>query len=306
MEIISNDTMPYDYERGMGMHNDPTQGIIPRRTRFEVEGSAFRQTFRELFSRDYNPFALRRKRYELQKSKWRAAHGRKPSFFQRLGLLFRPDRSTNTLRLIRERYLDNYRQHLNKWERECVTDINYELERLGTIPLRHVRNHTFRILRSIERMIGNLQYDGGPDLSREKNIAAAYSYIFATPHARRYENLTPGELCYRLREAGVADADLPIQQYESILAGQPTATYRSVMLNDSPKQSLQPVHPILLNTTEGGFSIEIHPRTEQGAPLQERRYAASPRTPQNKSPRPKLRGKQTSKPGKGHSPKPNK
>ena len=302
MEIISNDIEPYDYREGRSMRNERTQGLIPRRTRLEVEGRAFRQTFREFFSREYNPFALMRKRYELQKSKWRAAHGRKPSFFRSLGLLLRPNRSTNIMRLLRDCYLDNYYQHLNKWERECVTDINYELERMGALPLRHVRNHTFSILRSIERMIGNLQYDGGPDLSREKNIVAAYNYIFAAPHARRFENLTPGELCYRLKEAGVADADLPIQQYESILSGQPTATCRLVLLNDSPMQSLQPVQPITLKTIDGGFMIELQSRPEQGTPLQERKYAAPPHPRQKVNPRPKPREKRT-KPGKGHGPK---
>lgn len=67
MEIIENGTVPHDHY-GPERHPD-TGSVIPRSTRSDVEHSAFVQTFRELFSRDYNPFALLGRDLELQRSR---------------------------------------------------------------------------------------------------------------------------------------------------------------------------------------------------------------------------------------------
>ena len=70
--------------------------------------------------------------------------------------------------LVRQRYLDNYRDRLERWERRRVTDIVCALDKLGRTPLGKAGNRTFRVLRSIERMIDNLAYPGGPDLEHEQ------------------------------------------------------------------------------------------------------------------------------------------
>ena len=106
------------------------------------------------------------------------------------------------MRLVRLRYLDNYRDQLERWERGRVTDIVCALDKLGRTPLGKAGNHAFRVIRSIERMIDNLAYPGGPDLVHEQVRASTYNYIFAAPYDRRFAALTPEELCYRLREAG--------------------------------------------------------------------------------------------------------
>jgi len=64
MEIIEN------MDEGIrSVRKTLAQDVIPGSTRTDVENSAFSQTFRELFSRGYNPVALLRRHHELQKSK---------------------------------------------------------------------------------------------------------------------------------------------------------------------------------------------------------------------------------------------
>lgn len=64
MEIIENTDAGIRSVRETHARDD-----IPGSTLRDVENSAFSQTFRELFSRDYNPVALLRRHHELQKSK---------------------------------------------------------------------------------------------------------------------------------------------------------------------------------------------------------------------------------------------
>ena len=85
------------------------------------------------------------------------------------------------MRLVRLRYLDNYRDQLERWERGRVTDIVCALDKLGRTPLGKAGNRAFRVIRSIERMIDNLAYPGGPDLEHEQLRASTYNYIFAAP-----------------------------------------------------------------------------------------------------------------------------
>lgn len=80
--------------------------------------------------------------------------------------------------LVRQHYLDNYRDQLERWERERMTDVVCALDKLGRTPLGKAGNHTFRILRSIERMIDNLAYPGGPDLAHEQ-VRASLITIFS-------------------------------------------------------------------------------------------------------------------------------
>ena len=67
MEIIENGST--FQKHGTQERYPATRGIIPVSTRSEVEGSAFVQTLRELFSRDHNPFALWRRSLELARSR---------------------------------------------------------------------------------------------------------------------------------------------------------------------------------------------------------------------------------------------
>ena len=67
MEIIDNGAVPKEYETPE--RSSDTRGTIPVSTRSEVESSAFLQTFRELFARDHNPFALWRRSLELERSR---------------------------------------------------------------------------------------------------------------------------------------------------------------------------------------------------------------------------------------------
>ena len=156
-------------------------------------------------------------------------------------------------------YLDNYRDHLERWEREHVTDIDCALERLGATPLRSGGPRTFRILHAIDRMIDNLNYPGGPDLTREQVTTSAYNYIFAAPYDRRFAALTPAELCYRLREAGVSETELQVQSYERILSGERSATYRIVPLKEGKAYALRPVQPFTLTVApDGTFPLQLH------------------------------------------------
>ena len=68
MEIIEN-TTSYDDTGVRVSHKRNPQGVIPRTTRADVENSAFTQTFRDLFTKNYNPVAMLRRHHELQKSR---------------------------------------------------------------------------------------------------------------------------------------------------------------------------------------------------------------------------------------------
>lgn len=293
MEIIENRNVRYtpDEQR---IRNIRTRSVIPQRTRMEVENLAWFQTLREIFSRDYNPLALIRRHHELQKSRWRAQHGSKPSSSESFMLVLR---GSNPLQLLRQHYLDNLHDHMDKWERQSVRDINNELERLGRTPLKAGRSQTFRMLRSLERMIDNLSYPGGPDLKQEQVKVSTYNYIFAAPYDRRFANLTPEELCRRLEEAGVSETELQVQPYENILSGQSSATCRIVPISGGKAYALRPVQPFtLIASPDGTFPLQIHPGQKKGQPLQERKYAVPP--PQKTQTKQAVRQNNTVKPGK--------
>lgn len=275
MEIIENGKVRYTPEE-QRIRNSRTLAVIPQSTRMEAENRAWFQTLGELFSRDYNPLALLRRHHELQKSKWQATHGHKPSFSESFMLLVR---GSNPLQLLRQHYLDNLRDHVERWERKSVAEIDNVLEKIGHTPLKAGRTQTFRILRSIERMIDNLSYPGGPDLKQEQIRTSTYNYIFAAPFERRFANLTPQDLCCRLKEAGVSETELQVQPYENILSGQPSATCRIVPLGGGKAYALRPVQPFsLIASPDGTCSLQLHPCAEKGQPLplQERKYAVPP------------------------------
>lgn len=180
--------------------------------------------------------------------------------------------------LVRQRYLDNYRDQLERWERERVTDIVCALDKLGRTPLGKAGNHTFRILHSIERMIDNLTYPGGPDLAHEQVRASTYHYIFAAPYDRRFAALTPEELCYRLREAGVSEQDLPVQSYEQLLSGRSASLYRLVPLSEGKGYAFRPICSCSLSAgPDGTFPLQTDSARRQGMLLDQRHYSIAPK-----------------------------
>lgn len=182
------------------------------------------------------------------------------------------------MHLVRQRYLDNYREHLECWERGRVTDIVCALNKLGRTPLGKAGNHAFRVIRSIERMIDNLAYPGGPDLTHEQIRASTYNYIFAAPYDRRFAALTPEELCYRLRESGVSEMDLQAQSYEQILSGQPASLYRLVPLNGDQGYAFRPICTCSLSVgPDGTFPLQTDPSRKQDALLDKRHYSIAPK-----------------------------
>lgn len=181
------------------------------------------------------------------------------------------------MQLIRNHYLDNFKDHLTRWEKDNVTAINCALWNLGITRLSDSSGKTFRIIRSIERMIGNLKYPDGPDLGYESAKASTYRYIFASPYDKRFAALTPEELCFRLKETGVPEAELQFQRYEDILSGQPTATLAMVSVNNGKAYVLRPQQPFVLTSApDGTFPLEIDQHPQKNTPLQERRYSMPP------------------------------
>ena len=200
------------------------------------------------------------------------------------------------MRLVRLRYLDNYRDQLERWERGRVTDIVCALDKLGRTPLGKAGNHAFRVIRSIERMIDNLAYPGGPDLVHEQVRASTYNYIFAAPYDRRFAALTPEELCYRLREAGVSEMDLQAQSYEQILCGRPASLYRLAPLSGGKGYAFRPICTCSLSVgPDGTFPLQTDSSRRQDALLDKRHYSLAPKPPkpagQKKSPSKSLKKK---------------
>ena len=184
------------------------------------------------------------------------------------------------MRLVRLRYLDNYRDQLERWERGRVTDIVCALDKLGRTPLGKAGNHAFRVIRSIERMIDNLAYPGGPDLVHEQVRASTYNYIFAAPYDRRFAALTPEELCYRLREAGVSEMDLQAQSYEQILCGRPASLYRLAPLSGGKGYAFRPICTCSLSVgPDGTFPLQTDSSRRQDALLDKRHYSLAPKPP---------------------------
>lgn len=182
------------------------------------------------------------------------------------------------MHLVRQRYLDNYRDHLECWERGRVTDIVCALNKLGRTPLGRAGNHAFRVIRSIERMIDNLAYPDGPDLAHEQARASTYNYIFAAPYDRRFAALTPEELCYRLREAGVSEMDMQAQSYEQILSGRPASLYRLVPLNEGKGYAFRPICSCSLSVgPDGTFPLQTDLSRKQDALLDKRHYSIAPK-----------------------------
>ena len=183
-------------------------------------------------------------------------------------------RGESPIQLIRSHYLDTFKDYLTRWERNSVTDINCALEHLGSTRLSNSNGKTFKILRSIDRMIDNLKYPNGPELDRESAITATYRYIFASPYDNRFASLTPGELCYRLKQAGVTEMDLQVQRYEDILSGQPTATLRMASISNGKAFGLRPKQPFTLTAApDGTFPLQLHQPPQKSTPLQERKYS---------------------------------
>lgn len=154
--------------------------------------------------------------------------------------------------MVREHYLENFRDLLCDWERSSVLNIRNALKQVGRTPLCRSNRQTFRILQTIDRQIANLQYPGGPNLTNEQIKVDTYRYICASPYDKRFGELTPDLLCRRLQDLGVSKTDLPIQSYDVILRGWKAMTYRLSKTKGEKNYVFLPVKSISLTKDSNG------------------------------------------------------
>lgn len=238
MELINNTFIP--------------ENEIPR-SRRDAGRKAFLQTFRNLFT-NRNPFRRFMDTYRFNTIHWSASNLQEPSWGKRIGLFFQ---TRNPVALLRDEYLNNRSDLLNKWETSNLNRIQMELIRIGRTPVQDRDRNTFKSLSGIEKKIRQLQgYEGCPDMSHEKQLLATYRYILSSPFDRKLGGLPPDEICGMLRQNGLSESNLPYQNYEGILQGRETVMYELATRKNGEKY-LRPTDLVRLNTGMTGISMDL-------------------------------------------------
>ncbi len=238
MELINNAFIP--------------EKEIPR-SRRDAGRKAFLQTLGNLFT-NRNPFRRFMDTYRFNTIRWSASNLHEPSWGKRAGLFFQ---TRNPLALLRDDYLNNRSDLLNKWETSNLNRIQMELVRIGKTPVQDKDRNTFKSLNSIEKKIKQLQgYEGCPDMSHEKQLLATYRYILSSPFERKFGGLPPDEICGMLRQNGLSESNLPYQNYEGILQGRETVLYE-LATGKNGKKYLQPADRVKLNAGMPGISMDL-------------------------------------------------
>lgn len=238
MELINNTFIP--------------ENEIPR-SRRDAGRKAFLQTFRNLFT-NRNSFRKFMDAYRFNTIRWSASNLHEPSWGKRIGLFLQ---TRNPVAILRDEYLNNRSNLLNKWEVFNLNRIQTELVRIGRMPLQDRDRNTFRYLGSIAKKIKQLQgYEGCPDMSHEKQLLATYRYILSSPFDRKFGGLPPDEICGMLRQNGLSEPNLPYQNYEGILQGRETVMYELAARKNGEKY-LQPADLVKLDAGMTGFSMDL-------------------------------------------------
>lgn len=238
MELINNTFIP--------------ENEIPR-SRRDAGRKAFLQTFWNLFT-NRNPFRRFMDTYRFNTIRWSASNLQEPSWGKRIGLFFQ---TRNPVALLRDEYLNNRSDLLNKWETSNLNRIQMELIRIGRTPVQDRDRNTFKSLSGIEKKIRQLQgYEGCPDMSHEKLLLATYRYILSSPFDRKFGGLPPDEICGMLRQNGLSESNLPYQNYEGILQGRETVMYELATRKNGEKY-LRPADQMRLNAGMTGISMDL-------------------------------------------------
>lgn len=242
----------------------PAAGESIPGSRIAAGRMAFLQTFRNMFSAR-NPIRKFQDAYRFNLIRWSASNLRTPSWNKRIGLFFQ---TKNPFSILRDDYRTNRNHLLNNWEIAAINDINKALTDIGRTPLLSGDRKMFKTLSSVEKKIKRLEgYEGAPDMRHENMLLSTYRYILASPFDRKFGTLAPDDLCEMFQQNGLSAANLPYQNYESILQGRETVMYE-LATRQNGSNYLCPADHIKLDLTPEGSSMELisrFPRKERHA-----------------------------------------